>query len=174
MGDQLNHRRCFSMQGESTPEYSGDPIGAGMSKDSYTQADAAAICAQMGRKYWLAGRLRWLLDKTVALELEHYLWSEVAGKAHQDRWILSVGQETMRALAGLAIAEMLYPVEYGQDAHRLLWFGQRIKLSPEKIQPAWVRCWRGRYEEAAWQPLVRWTEVAASHIYFRQKDDHKI
>ncbi len=170
MSDKLNHRRCFSMQGESTPEYSGDPIGGGMSKDAYTQADAAAICAQLGRKYYLAGRLRFLIDKTVALELEHYLWSEVAGMAHRDKWILSVGQETMRALAGLAIAECLYPVVYGQDAHRLLWFGKRIKLSPEKIQPAWVRCWRGRCEEAAGQPLLRWTDEAASQIYIRQKE----
>jgi len=159
------------MQGSSVPEYSGDPIGAGISKDSYTQSDAAALCAGgMRRKHWLAGRCRWLMDATVAAELEHYLWSEVAGTAAREKWTLAIGQETMRALAGLAIAEMLYPAQYGQDAYRLLWFGKRIKISEEKIGPAWSRCWKGRYETAAWQPLERWSEVAASHLYFRQRE----
>ena len=163
------------MQGHKTPQYTGDPIGSGGSKDSYTQADAAAMCAgHMHRKHWLAGRLRWLMDKTVAMELEHYLFSEVAGYAARENWVLVPKQPLMRALAGLAIAEVLFPVMYSQDVYRVEWYSRRTKIPRDRVFQSWERIWRGRYQAAAWAPLERWSEVAAEHIYFRQREPQDI
>lgn len=135
-----------------------------------TAALAAALCAGLHRKFYLAGRLRWTMDESVAMECEHYLWNEVARTAARENWVLAVGQETMRALAGLAVAEMLYPAKYGKELNRVKWFGKRIKLPEERVWPVWERTWRGRYQQAAWAPLERWTEVAASHIDYRQRN----
>ena len=149
----------------------GIPLGGGISKDAWTQALAAALAAGLARKYYLAARIRWTIDATCAMETEHYLWNDIAGTAHREGWTLAHGQETMRALGGLAIAEMLYPAKFGHDPQRLKWFGNRIKLPIERIEPAWNRTWRGRYEQAAWQTLERWTDVAASHVSFKQRGD---
>jgi len=147
-------------------------MGEGRSKDTLTQSDAAALCAgNLQRKCYLAGRLRWSLDLSVAAELEHYLWTEVTRTAAREKWILAIGQQTMRVLAGLAIAEMIHPVKYSHELCRVQFFGSGVKLPEDRVWKAWERTWRGRYQSAAWIPLERWTEVAASHISFRQRDD---
>ena len=168
---KLSHLHCFSMQAEQVQGPPDGLPGGSTSYEAWTQADAAALCAGLRRKYWLAGRLRWGMDKTVAMELEHYLWGEVAQTAAREKWILAIGQETMRALAGLAIAEMLDPVRYRQEGFRVEWFGRRIKLSKERVFPAWERCWKWRYQGAAYAPLERWSDVCKSHIYHRQREN---
>jgi hypothetical protein len=169
---KIKAARVFSIQTAGTVGLpTGIPMGSGIAKDALTESDAAAICAGgLRRKHYLAARLRWCMDASTCTELSCFLHVEIAGTAARERWTLSTGVPVMKALADLAVMEMLDPVTYGQDAYRLKSFGDSIDLPINRIYPAWTRTWRGRYQEAAWMPLERWSEIAASHIAYRQRE----
>jgi hypothetical protein len=159
------------MQGATVP---GPPDGTPLSEsrlvDAFTQMDAAATCAGLPDKYFWAGRVRYGNDYSSAAPLERYLWLEVVDLANRERWQICIGQETLRALAGLAIAEALDPCRYNSEAARVAWFGRRLNFEPEKIWASWEKTWRGRYQ-AIYEILERYCDVAASHVAYRQRED---
>ena len=168
---KLSPSKTFSMQGPGVPEPpSGLPLGEGRAIDSLSQSDAAAICAGLSKRHYLAGRVLYAQDWSSCAELERYLWVEVAGLAAREKWTVCVGQETLRSLAGLAVAEIADPVRYGKEAARVAWFGRKLKMEEHKIWPIWERTWRSRYQ-AVYSVLERWAGVAASHVAFKQRDE---
>ena len=167
---KLSASRCFSMQGPGTPAPpTGLPLGEGRAKDALEQCDAAAICAGLSEKCFLAGRVKWMRDYSSAPMLERYLWVETAGLAHAEGWPTCIGQSTTRILSELAVMETLEPAIYGQEGARVLFFGTKTKIHPDKVWAPWEKVgWRSRYQ-ATWEILERWADVAASHIAYRQR-----
>ncbi len=160
------------MLGPSVPgPPTGIPVPDDWTEKEWTQALAAALAAGLDRKYYYAARIRWTMDRTCCHEVEQLLWLDLRETATKRKWIMAVGQKTLRMLSELAVAEMLEPAVYGHEPQRIKYFASRVKLPQERILPSWEKVWRGRYQEFAWAPLERWTEVAASHIDWRQQGE---
>ena len=161
------------MQGAGTiGPPTGLPLGGGRTVDAVTQSDAAAICAGLRKKHFLAGRVRWLQDWSSCAELERFLWVEAAGIAHRENWIVSVGPRipVLRSLSELSVAELACPREYNSDAARVAWFGDQLEMDGPKIWRAWEVRFRGYYQ-AIYSVVELWSDVSASHIKFKQRDD---
>ena len=168
---KISASRCFSMQGAGTPAPpTGLPLGEGRAKDAIEQCDAAAICAGMSKKIFLAGRVKWMQDYASAAMLERFLWVEASGLASRERWPLCIGQTTLRTLSELAVAETLDPTRFRTEAAKVLWFGNSTKIDPDKVWRSWERVWRSRYQ-AIYEILERWADISASHIKYRQRED---
>lgn len=168
---KLSPSRVFAMQGARVPEPpQGLPLGGSRLADSFGPSDAAAVCAGLHPKFFYAGRVYWMQDWSSCVPLEAYLWVELAGLAAKERWAICIGQETLRGLAGLAIAELADPTKYGAEPARVAWFGKRLDLEGEKIWNSWEKIWRPRYQ-AIYDVLLRWTDVAGSHAYFKQIEE---
>ena len=87
------------------------------------QAMAAALCSGMKKHWYLAARLKWANDWTGATHLEYKLWAYTAGVANGEKWRIPKGQQLLRSLVGLAIAEMAEPSRYKTDAAKVNWTG---------------------------------------------------
>ena len=158
------------MQGPGTiGPPTGLPLGGGRAKDAITPSDAAAMCIGIKRPHYLAARVRYGQDWSSCAELERWLWVEAAGIAHREKWVVCVGQETLRALAGLAVAEMADPVQYGSEPARVAWFGRRLDIEGPQIWRLWEKRWRGRFQ-IVYSVLDRWTEIAASSVWHNQDE----
>jgi len=173
---RLSPSHCFSLQGEQVqgpPD--GLPGGEGRDNDALSQSDAAAICAGLWRKCYLAGRVYNGRDYSSIQRLESYLYVEAAGLAADEGWKMKgfVGVPVLRALSQLAVVEMLDPAPYKGhvgEAARVAWFGSHIKVKSDRVWPMWERTWRKRYQ-ALYQILERWVSVADGHVWHNQDDD---
>jgi hypothetical protein len=103
--------------------------------------------------------------------LSLFLYQEAAGLAHREKWPVCHGQQTVRGLSELAVVEMAEPTLYGSEPARVAFFGDHINLNGEAVWRAWEKGgWRGRYQ-GVYEILERYTEVAASHVYHKQRED---
>ena len=171
---KLSPEHCFSLQSEQVqgpPD--GLPLGEGGSHVAITQSDAAAICAGLLRKFYLANRVYVGRHASSITRLEAYLYVEAAGLAERERWSMCVGQPTLKILSQLAIGEWLDPCMFRTEAAKVAFFGKRIKVAENRVWPIWTRTWRPRYV-AIYQILERWHGVAESHVEWSQRGDHKI
>ena len=168
---KLSPSHCFSMQSEQVqgpPD--GLPLGEGGSHDSMTQSDAAAICAGLMRKCYLAGRVFHGRDSSSIKRLEAELYVEAAGLAERERWTLCVGQTTLKGLSMMAVGEWLDPCYFRTEAAKVVYFGKHIKIAPSRVWPVWIRTWRPRYV-AVYQILERWGSIADGHVEWRQREN---
>ena len=147
----------------------GLPIGGGGSFDATTQSDAAAICAGLLRKFYLANRVYTGRDASSITRLEAYLFVEVAGLANRERWPIIVGGGVLKCLSQMAIGEWLDPCMFRTEAAKVLYFGRHIKIEESRVWPVWIRTWRPKYV-AVYEVLERWHGVADSHVAWRQRD----
>jgi len=147
----------------------GIPIGEGGAHDAITQSDAAAICAGLRRKHYLAARVFAGRDASSITRLESELFVEVAGLAARERWTLHRGVPIMKTLSQLAVSEWLDPCMYRTEAAKVLYFGSHIKVDESRVWPMWTRTWRPRYV-AIYQILQRWCDVSDSHIEWKQRE----
>jgi len=157
------------MQGASIPNWDGLPLGEGRARDAWDSMQAAALCAGMQRRHYVAGRVRWMQDWSAAAELESLLWFKVAEVASRENWMLCIGQKTCRFLSELAVAEMLEPAKYGFEHKRVGWFAGQVKLESNRVWPVWERTWRSRYQ-LAYSIIERWSEIALGHIWKKQQE----
>ncbi len=146
----MNPVRVMAKLTEQTP----NPGGVG-GVPELDVATCAALCARLDRKYYLAARLKWCLDWTVASELEYLLWVHAAGLASHEGWRVPRGRQYLRRMAGLAIAETADPKHWSTQAARCEFIGMDAA--------AWSRRWRGRYE-AIFGMLNDWSATAWYHI----------
>lgn len=71
--------------------------------------DAAAALAGLPRGPYLLARVMLALDESCRRELEKQLWSEMCSFAYAEKWIVPIGQELLRKMAKIAIAEVVDP-----------------------------------------------------------------
>ena len=126
------------------------------------QALAAALCSGLKREYYLAARLKYALDYSVARELESMLLRKGLGVSHAKKWRVPENRNYLQQMAGLAVAEMLFPLRYKQDQVRADWVG----VSKSQFS----RTWKKRYN-LIYQILEDWTNCAYSHVMMRQRYD---
>lgn len=156
-----NPIRVMALQTEQTPSIEPAPGGGIPEID---QMLAAALCAGMPRRWYLAARLKWCLDWSVANELEYMLWVEAAGIAAKEKWRIPTGKYYVRKMAGLAIAEVGDPARYSRPEH---WHIKAQWLGTGKSQ--WFGTWERRYN-AIYEELDDWCSRAKSYLYRRQAD----
>lgn len=123
-------------------------------------ATAAGLCQGMRREWYLAGRLKWALDWSVANELEYLLWIDGTDIAKSGRWKIPKGREYVRKMAGLAIAELADPHKWKHDYKRAEWMG----VSPSQFSRIWVK----RYNEI-YSLLDDWSNSAYSYVMIKQR-----
>lgn len=155
MSEKLTPAVVFSLQSAAkTANLSpGSPSGRDIVEKA---AKAAWICRGLGRPYYLSARLRWGMDETVIRELNTTLFDYIAREAKRGR-----GPTTrIRELARLAIHETLHPGLYRYDVARIQVIGCRT--------PEWYRNVARDYKQV-FETLERWTEVAAAHVWHRQR-----
>ncbi len=147
----------FAIQGPDPPPAPDCPPGSGHSGDSLDAALAAALCAGMERRAYLAGRVRYLRDWSCALELSRALRARVWRLARAERWPLD--SDDIAGLCELAVAELADPARWGRPEHRARW----ADIS--------ARDWQARYAkryQAAWLILSDWADWAARYVSWRQ------
>lgn len=152
----MNPSRVFALQ--TTKASSNDSIPGGTTE--VDQATAAGLCAGMRRECYLAGRLKWAGDWSVANELEHRLWLLAVDICNKERWRVPKGREMLRKMAGLAIAEMADPIRYKTDIAKAKWLG--IDKSN------YSRVWNGRYN-LIYRELDDLAGRAFSYIMMKQR-----
>lgn len=155
-----NPARVMALQAEQIPSLSGMPGGGSPEVD---QSTAAALSAGMKRRYYLAARLKWALDWSVANELEYMLWVEAAGIAHDEKWRIPTGRSYVRRMAGLAIAEMADPKRWRDAQQKAEWMG----VSKSQFSRVWEKRYNAVYEE-----LESWTGRAFGYLIGRQSELH--
>lgn len=133
--------------------------------DALSASDAAACASGLERRLYLAARVRWCADATCVVELSRALWIDACGLAAERRWIVETGGERLRALAELAVLEMLEPRIYGSMAARLEFTGYK--------PVEWWRTWQERYV-AIYDTLARWTDHAGAHMTARQEESDEV
>lgn len=154
----MNPARVFALQAQKASSHTA--IAGG--KTEVDQATAAGLCAGMRRECYLAGRLKWAQDWTVANELEHKLWLYAVDISNKERWSIPKGKEMLRKMAGLAIAEMAEPARYKEDRIKADWMGIH--------KSNFSRTWNKRYN-LIYQELDDLASRAFSHIMIRQRYD---
>lgn len=142
----MNPIRVMAKLTEQTPKFDG--VGG---INEYDIATCAALCRGIPRPAYLAARLKWCLDWSVANELEYLLWVEAAGLAAKERWRVPKGKEYVRRMSGLAIAETADPKHWITQTSRAEFMGIGVS--------EWSRVWRERYE-GVYGLLSDWTDDA--------------
>lgn len=117
-----------------------------------------AALAQLPRRYYLAGRVRYLQDWTVTEELSVLLWERSADFAQEHRWQLPRGKNYLWRLSRLAVAELAEPREFFRLSVR-----QEATGIPKST---WYRTWQGRYQ-VVFGELSKWADIAALHLHHR-------
>jgi hypothetical protein len=179
MTSKITPERTFSMQTEHTPApYNGGGMGDEPPPDTLSPSDAAAICAGgLQCKCYLTARVGRMRDLTSVRELERLLYREALSMSRREKWVNGLGKAPIRGISELAVAEMLDPATFNNEAVRVAWFGQRLRnknskrsINQDRIWPLWERCWRQRYS-ALYDALERWCGVAESHVIHRQRSE---
>lgn len=153
----MNPIRIFAKQTIKSGSYM-----PGSGQPEVDQAMAAHLCGGMRREWYLAARLRWGLDWSVANELEYMLWMEGSGVSYKERWRVPKGKEYVRKMAGLAIAEIAEPKRYAPDARKAEW----MDVSASQFS----RLWGKRYN-AIYSIIEDWSSSAYSYVMMRQRYD---
>jgi len=153
----MNPAKVFALMSQRTPN--PDAIPGGVS--GFDIADASGLCRNMPRHWYLAGRLKWAQDWTVANELEYALWMRTTKLAVAEKWKIKKGALQLRKLAGLAIAETADPAN---------WKTVEKKLSfTEMTDSSWYKRWGKRYE-AVFQIIDdQWANAAYQYINSKQE-----
>lgn len=130
-----------------------DGGGGGMTE--YDVALCASLAANLKERYYLAARLKWCQDWSVANKLEYLLWIEAVGIAAEEKWRVPKGREYVRKMAGLAIAEIAEPQRWKEQQTKAQFMGMD--------KSTWSRTWQGRYE-VIYSELSGWCDTAYRHI----------
>ena len=115
----------------------------------------AAACAKLPRKYWLAGRARYLLDETVHADLtvEALIWTlDTAKRESWPKHRLPI----LLALSRLAILELYEPRAYMSPRARYTY------LDVHKSR--WYRVWAKRYA-VIHDEVHKWSDICALHVH---------
>lgn len=148
--------RIFAMQTQKT----SNPFTMFGGTPEVDQATAAGLCSGMKRKWYLAARLKWGLDWSVANELEYLVWIEAAGLAARGKWKIPKGKEHVRKMAGLAIAELADPMRWKLDTDKADWMGVH--------KSQFSRTWKEKYN-AMYSLLDDWSNAAYSYVMMKQR-----
>lgn len=148
--------RIFSKQ---CPKVSNPFSAIGGSAD-VDQAMAAGLCAGMKREHYLAARFKWALDWSVSSELERLLQDKGEGFAKKEQWKLRKEETRVRAIAGLALAEMANPSFWSIDANKAMFIGVD--------KSGFSRVWKKRYN-LLYATLEDWANSAYSYVMMRQR-----
>ena len=168
---KLSPSRCFALQNASIPAMDGTPASEpNRTGDSWNASTAAALCAGMPPRYYLAAKVRFGQSWADCDALGRYLYVEAAGLAHHERWVVAIGQGTIRSLSELAVAEFADPARYGNDVARVIWFAGCVKLEEHRMWAVWDRTWKSRYNQM-YMILERWSDYASSHVWRKQIDE---
>ncbi|MEW8027824.1 MAG: hypothetical protein AB2806_08805 [Candidatus Thiodiazotropha sp.] len=159
----MNPIRVFAM----TTASQIDPREIGRSTDTskMTPATAAAMCAGMPSLWYKAAALKWADDWSGANDLEYRLWIEAAGLASEHGWEPPRGQEFLRRMSMLAIAEMAWPSKYKQDKDKCKFL--------DINQSAFCKRWKGRYEQI-YQVLESWASEGYRYVLRKNVDGGEI
>lgn len=155
----MNPARVFAKQCAKTQAFDFVPSG----RLEFDATSIAAACAGTGREYYLAARLYWMQDWTVASELERHLWLRVVDMANDGKWrIVETGKERLRGLAGLAVAETADPARWNNNDKRGEWMG----VTAGQFRRAYAEHYGEVYDR-----LMAWCDVAAWTVRRRTKED---
>jgi hypothetical protein len=152
----MNPAHVFAMQTTRAQSF-GAPGGA----PTITQGDAALYCKGMPRRWYLAGRLRWGLDLSVAEELERELWIAAVDLKIKERWRIPkslTGKHPLRNMAKLAIVETIEPSRFKYDDSWKL----RAAMVGVDNKP-WHTTWSRRYERV-YGELNDWANDGWRHV----------
>ncbi len=120
-------------------------------------------CAGMPAAWYHAMRMKWAHDWSGANALEYALWLEAVDMANANGWRVPTGQERLRRMAGLAIAELADPSRYRQPES---WQLKAAWIGVGRSQ--WFDIWQARYE-ALYRTLDEWSNRAWRHVRERQQ-----
>ena len=178
MTSKITPERTFSLQTDHTAAPPDGGVGDAPPPDTISPSDAAAICAGgLQHKCYLTARVGRMRDLTSVPELERRLYSEAIAISKRERWVNGLGDAPIKGICELAVAEMLDPATYNNEAVRVAWFGSRLgnknckrNINPNRIWPLWERVWKQRYS-CLYDALERWCGVAESHVIHRQRSE---
>ena len=156
----MNPARVFALQSQRIGDHDNIPGGI----TEVDQSVASALCSGMRRECYLAGRLKWAGDWSVANELEYKLWIYAVDICNREKWRVQKGREMLRKMAGLAISEMAEPGRYKSDTIKANWLGvDKSNFS---------RTWSGRYN-LVYQELDDMASRAFSYVMMKQRYDEQ-
>ena len=144
--------RAWSKLSPKTADLSGMPAGG---EPELPPEVVAAALAKLPRRYYLAGRVRYLKDWSVSEELATLLWIRCCTYASRENWQVPKGKQYVRRLARIAVAELADPREFKRVSVR-----QEASGIP---RATWYRTWQGRYQ-TVYEELHRWSDIAALHL----------
>tara|TARA_R110000751_G_scaffold40814_5_gene96346 strand:+ start:188 stop:649 length:462 start_codon:yes stop_codon:yes gene_type:complete len=140
----------FSKQTAKTQSFDVAPGGVA----DFDSTSIALACKGIPRKYYLCARLYYLSDSTVLDEVERYLWVSAAADGHKYKFIRK-GEERLRRLCGLAVAEIADPARWKNNAQRGEWMGVTERSFGKNYSTAYGDCFNR---------LAAWVGVAEHHI----------
>ncbi|PUB82397.1 MAG: hypothetical protein DBP02_15205 [gamma proteobacterium symbiont of Ctena orbiculata] len=153
----MNPIRIFAMNTAS--QINPLSVGRSTATDKMSPALAAGMSAGMPKVWYQAVMLKWALDWSGANDLELRLLMEAAGLAAEHGWEPPKGEEFLRRMAGLAVAEMALPAQFRQVKDKCEFLG----ISPSTF----CNRWKGRYEQV-YQVLESWS--AEGYHYLMRKN----
>jgi len=120
-------------------------------------------CAGLQEHHFQAMRMKWAGDWSGANALEYRLWLAAVDLSNAHGWRVPTGQERLRRMAGLAIAELADPARYSRPDS---WQLKAAWLGVGKSQ--WYDTWQARYEQV-YRVLDDWSNAAWHHMRRRQQ-----